>query len=267
MPEARMETGEIVRRQIAPQARTSPRNEVLGYPAVAAPPMPSWEAFSSLASTGSLGDVPADAPEAEAERTDLGAREAELADQIRRSFETGRERGFQEGRAAEQEAHAASRKASDTGRIGQVARFLEDFHLERNRYFESVEQEVVKLALAVAARILRREAQMDPLLLSGAVRVALGQLSASTQVRLRVPSTDLDLWSDTMAHLPNLAVKPSVLGEDEMRLGECVLETELGSVNLGVAAQLAEIERGFFDRAGGNSVTSKSIAVREDMSE
>jgi len=37
----------------------------------------------------------------------------------------------------------------------------------------AVEHEVVKLALAVAARILRREAQMDPLLLTGAVRVAL----------------------------------------------------------------------------------------------
>ncbi len=36
----------------------------------------------------------------------------------------------------------------------------------------------MKLALAVAARILRREAQMDPLLLTGAVRVALGQLAA-----------------------------------------------------------------------------------------
>ena len=48
---------------------------------------------------------------------------------------------------------------------------------ERDRYLHAVEHEVVKLALAVAARILRREAQMDPLLLTGAVRVALGQLS------------------------------------------------------------------------------------------
>ena len=38
---------------------------------------------------------------------------------------------------------------------------------------------MVKLALAIAARILRREAQTDPLLLTGAVRVALGQLAAT----------------------------------------------------------------------------------------
>ena len=34
-----------------------------------------------------------------------------------------------------------------------------------------------------------------------------------------------------------------------MRLGDCIVETELGSVDLGVRAQLSEIERGFFDRA------------------
>ena len=38
---------------------------------------------------------------------------------------------------------------------------------ERDRYLQAVEHEVVELALAVAARILRREAQMDPLLLTG----------------------------------------------------------------------------------------------------
>jgi flagellar assembly protein FliH len=36
-----------------------------------------------------------------------------------------------------------------------------------------------------------------------------------------------------------------------MLLGDCAIETELGSVDLGIRAQLGEIERGFFDRAGG----------------
>ena len=114
-----------------------------------------------------------------------------------------------------------------------------------------VEHEVVDLALAVAARILRREAQMDPLLLTGAVRVALGQLSGSTVVRVFVPSGDLELWTETLAVLPNLHLKPQVSAREGMRLGDCVIETQLGSVDLGIRAQLGEIERGFFDRAGG----------------
>ena len=127
---------------------------------------------------------------------------------------------------------------------------IESFARERDRYLHAVEQEVVKLALAVAARILRREAQMDPLLLTGAVRVALGQLSGSTEVRLRVPAADLPLWTDAIALLPNLALKPTVTAGEGMRLGDCILETSLGSVDLGIRSQLGEIERGFFDRAG-----------------
>jgi flagellar assembly protein FliH len=176
--------------------------------------------------------------------------ENQLAEETRRSFEDGRERGRQEGRQAEREAQAPAQKASEEQRLRQVAEWVESFTLERDRYMHEVEHEVVKLALAVAARILRREAQMDPLLLTGAVRVALGQLSGSTEVRLRVPAGELDLWADAMALLPNLAVKPAVIAGEGMRLGDCVIETSLGSVDLGIRSQLGEIERGFFDRAG-----------------
>jgi len=110
---------------------------------------------------------------------------------------------------------------------------------------------VVELALAVAARILRREAQMDPLLLTGAVRVALGQLSGATEVRLKVPASELELWTEAIGLVPNLAVKPTLAAGEGMRLGDCTIETDLGSVDLGIRAQLGEIERGFFDRAGG----------------
>ena len=176
--------------------------------------------------------------------------ENQLAEETRRSFEDGRERGRQEGRQAEREAQAPAQKASEEQRLRQVAEWVESFTLERDRYMHEVEHEVVKLALAVAARILRREAQMDPLLLTGAVRVALGQLSGSTEVRLRVPAGELDLWADAIALLPNLALKPSVIAGEEMRLGDCMIETSLGSVDLGIRSQLGEIERGFFDRAG-----------------
>jgi flagellar assembly protein FliH len=178
--------------------------------------------------------------------------ESRLAEETRRSFESGRERGRQEGCLAEREEQAASLVTAEQERTRQAAGLIESFTLERDRYLQKVEQEVVKLALAVAARILRREAQMDPLLLTGAVRVALGQLSGSTQVRLRVPELELELWTEAIALVPNLAVKPTVTAGEGMRLGDCVIETELGTVDLGIRAQLGEIERGFFDRAGGH---------------
>ena len=166
------------------------------------------------------------------------------------NFERGRQQGIQEGREAGREIQRSAEADRDMCRAEQVSALAEEFKRERDRFLHHVEHEVVELALAVAARILRREAQTDPLLLTGAVRIALGQLSESTKVRLRVPRSELELWTEAMAHLPNLALRPLVLAGDGMRLGDCIVDTELGSVDLGVRAQLGEIEHGFFDRSG-----------------
>jgi len=96
--------------------------------------------------------------------------ELQMAEETRRSFEAGRERGRQEGRHAEREAQEAARAAAERQCRQQAADWIAGFAEERDRYLREVEHEVVSLSLAVAARILRREAQMDPLLLTGAVR-------------------------------------------------------------------------------------------------
>jgi flagellar assembly protein FliH len=141
-------------------------------------------------------------------------------------------------------------KTENDRRKSQLAKLVEDFAVERDRYLHEVEHEVVRLALAVAARILRREAQMDPLLLTGAVRVALGQLAGTSEAQLRVPATEVDLWTEAIALVPRLTLKPAVVAGEGMCLGDCVIESKVGTVDLGVQAQLCEIERGFFDRTG-----------------
>jgi flagellar assembly protein FliH len=246
--------------------------EIFRYPATAEPPTPSWDSLGGLKETAGSGveteGVNRTGADRNADANGTAARDARLAEEVRRSFEAGRERGFQEGRAAEHQAQAAHAGAQDRAQIEQAARLVENFRSEQMRYFEAMEHEVVKLSLAVAARVLRREAQMDPLLLTGAVRVALGQLSASTQVRLRVPAEELELWAETIAHLPNLAVKPVVIEGDGMGPGDCVIETELGSVDLGVRAQLGEIERGFFDCARRNPepMVKEAESMAEEVS-
>jgi flagellar assembly protein FliH len=172
-----------------------------------------------------------------------------LEEQTRQSCEAGRNRGIEEGRAAEREAQQRAHAAALQRLASGLADLLGDFAAERKQYFERVEQEVARLALALAARILRREAQVDPLLLLGAVRVALGQLSASTAIRLRVPSADAELWNGAVALIPHRDLKPEVIADQHLLLGDCLLESELGSADLGVRAQIAEIERGFFDGA------------------
>jgi flagellar assembly protein FliH len=192
-----------------------------------------------------------------------GSADEGLAEEVRQSFEAGRERGRQEGQKAEREAQATALTADAERYKRQLTALAAKFSEERDRYLAAVEQEVVKLALAVAARILRREAQMDPLLLTGAVRVALGQLAGSSEVEVRVPAAEFELWKEAIAHLPHVAMKPAVTAGEGMRLGDCVIESKVGTVDLGVRSQLAEIERGFFDRAGAAEISANDAIPSE----
>ncbi|MEO8736321.1 MAG: FliH/SctL family protein [Edaphobacter sp.] len=127
----------------------------------------------------------------------------------------------------------------------QVMRTCEEFAKERARYFAGVEAEVVKLALAIAARVLHREAKLDPLLLTAAVRVALEKVADNSTTILRVPVTEVERWQKVF--MPELKAEVQLVEDERLGAGECVLETNVGRVELGVSAQLEEIEKGFFD--------------------
>jgi flagellar assembly protein FliH len=186
----------------------------------------------------------------QSDRALLTARLHELEEQLqerdgmfRQKLEAETAAAFERGRR-EDESHRTAVIAKMTH---LMERALGDFASARDGYLAQVEQEVVRLALSIATRILHREAQMDALLLAGAVRVALGQLSDTTEVRLRIPASQHQLWSEMIHLMPNLPLRPQLVADDALQAGECALETHLGSVDLGVKAQLAEIERGFFD--------------------
>lgn len=243
----------------------APTVQVFVYPSGPGANGRSATTFSAALFQGGAGDKSQNQSQREASETGQAEFDRRLAEETRRTFEAGRAQGRLEGRQAECEAQAGAVVAAERERLRRAVDLVDSFARERERYFAEVEREVVGLALAIAARILRREAQMDPLLLTGAVRVALGQLSASTAARLVVPPAELELWKDAIAHTPSLAVKPEVVSGEGMRLGECTIKTDLGSADLGLRSQLGEIERGFFDRVGtpGSASCRAEPAARE----
>jgi flagellar assembly protein FliH len=233
--------------------------EEFSYRSVPDFPRPAWDGLSieelSRGADGAILPRPGSLPQPQSAPT-VAVFEQRLTEECARSFEAGRGRGLEEGRAAEratrdalQEGFEAASQSAHRQLVEQAARLVENFAREQALCLEALEPQAVRLALAIAARVLRHEAQMDPLLLTGAVRVALGQIPASARIRLLVPPADLELWTEAIALLPNLPVKPAVAAREVMQLGDCSLDTDLGSADLGIAAQLLEIERILLNRA------------------
>lgn len=165
------------------------------------------------------------------------------------------EQGFHEGVARER---AESQAALEQQREG-IANTVRAFAAERESYFHRVEGEVVGLALAVVRKILHRESQVDPLLLSGLVRVALEKMAAQQNIRQRVHPSQIPVWQEFFSRQTQMAVAPELAGDPAVAQSQCVLETELGTTELNLELQLKEIEQGLFDllaqRPGANRDT------------
>jgi len=128
-----------------------------------------------------------------------------------------------------------------------LASALAQFTRDRAAYFQKVEGEVVQLALSIARKILRREAQLDPLLLAGIVRVALERIDGATGVILRVHPQDAPDWRRYLATHLEPADVPEIVEDPAQPPDRCLLETSMGTAMLGVEGQLKEIEQGLMD--------------------
>lgn len=129
----------------------------------------------------------------------------------------------------------------------KVAEALEDFRRERSTYFEKIEGEIVQLALSIAGKVLHREAQIDPLLLAGIVRVTLEKMDGATSVILRLNPQIAEDWRSYLSRRLQPDAMPEILEDPAQPADRCVLETSMGTAVLGFEPQLKEIEQGLLD--------------------
>ena len=155
------------------------------------------------------------------------------------AWEAGVQEGESRMRAACEQALAQERAA--------LAAALAKFAEERAAYFRKVEAEVVHLALAVARKVLHREAQMDRMFLAGAVRVALEKVATGSSLKLKVHPEAHPAWQEFLRGASDWPVLPELAADPAVEPGQCVLETTLGATRFGAEPQLKEIEQGFFD--------------------
>ncbi len=157
--------------------------------------------------------------------------------------EQARVQGRQEGLAQAQKALEERVARERTNLAGA----LEGFARDRAVYFQRVEAEVVQLALAIARKILHREAQIDPMLLAGMVRVALEKIDGATEVELRVHPSHAAEWKQFLSAHFDAEALPKIVEDSALEPDRCILQTSMGRCLVGVDAQFKEIEQGLLD--------------------
>jgi flagellar assembly protein FliH len=120
------------------------------------------------------------------------------------------------------------------------------FQAEQAQYFARIESEVVQLALSIAAKILHREAQVDPMLVAALVRIAIDKMSQASTITIRVGKGLATNWKQAFPADPEGATV-DIVEDLSLSSNDVIVETDLGTTNFGLDAQLKEVERGFCD--------------------
>jgi flagellar assembly protein FliH len=164
-------------------------------------------------------------------------------------------------RAAGRQEAAAAAQAEFEHQLQQareaIRQSLSEFARERADYHRRVEAEVVHLALAIARRILHRESQVDPLLLASVVRVALDKIESATRITLHLHPSRVSDFRSYFAQSMQTEDAPEVSEDAALDVNSCRLETAMGSTDLGLEAQLKEIEKGLLDLMGARPAEAR----------
>ncbi len=147
-------------------------------------------------------------------------------------------KGFEEGEAA------AAGKWNPV--LENAARSLTDLAGLRARLRREAEQDVIRLASAMARRILRRELSIDPEALSGLLKTAFERLDMRETNRIRIRPDDREAVTACLARIGS-PQRIEVIPDASLERGALLLECDRGQLDASVETQLDEIERGFAD--------------------
>jgi flagellar assembly protein FliH len=144
------------------------------------------------------------------------------------------------------DGEAAARKAKADVAIEELAESVADLAQTRSALFRSSQADVLRLAMAVARRIIHRELLMSPDVLGGVISVALDRIEEADLHRIRVHPAFVDRIDESLSGRTN-GRKVQIVADSSLPLGGCVFETQHGNVEAGIESQLSEIERGLAD--------------------
>jgi flagellar assembly protein FliH len=150
--------------------------------------------------------------------------------------------GMREGEAAGRARAAAEAQPV----LERMARTIDELAGLRPRLRREAEADLVKLAIAIARRVIRRELAVDPDALHGLVRAALEKLQGQELSRVRVHASQVSAISALLRERPGGAAI-EVAADPSGDPGAAVFETSRGNLDASVDSQLNEIERGLAD--------------------
>lgn len=171
-----------------------------------------------------------------------------LQQQCEKRVLEARAAGVREGEAAGRSRAAAELQPV----IERLSRTIDELAQLRPRLRKDAEADMVRLCLAIARRVLRRELAVDPEALHGLVLAALEKLQGQENCRVKVHPSQAGPVAACLAKSATGGTV-QVVSDPSREPGTVIFETTRGNLDASVESQLQEIERGLADRLRRNA--------------
>lgn len=147
------------------------------------------------------------------------------------SEENAYARGYEAGLLDAQDA--AAREIASMRE--DLRRSLADLSQVRSDLLRRTEREVVNMALAIARKVLDREARIEPAVILALAKAAADRLSGEGRVEVEVSQADFAALGDSSS--PSLEIVPAA----HLRPGQCLVTSATGFIDVSLQAQIDEI--------------------------
>ena len=182
-------------------------------------------------------------PGAPAGGSEAAGQRAQIEQHVEERVREARAAGLREGEAAARNRGAAELKRT----LDHLAQSIQELAGWRARLRREAEGDLVRLALEIARRVVRREIAVDPDALRGLAAAALEKLRGQDISRVKVHPSHAALLAACLKQAPG-GNTVEVVADASREPGALIFETARGNLDASVNAQLQEIERGLVDR-------------------
>lgn len=179
-------------------------------------------------------------------RAMVEAAQAERDAVIGQAQREGYEAGVVEGRNAG--AEAVQEEARE--RLQLLRTIVDDLVSLRDQVAAEYEADIVELALAVAARIVRRESSLGADTVRELLRELLPRTAGTRHITVTVHPEDMSGLEDDVQALASLVDEGAHVSwatDDRLQRGGCFIETERGGIDGTVATRVARIVESLMD--------------------
>ena len=150
--------------------------------------------------------------------------------------------GFDRGFAAGERAGLDAVRTRTEGQLARMAEAITELRALRASVLKESEQDIVRLAVAIAERILRRETAADPQALLTMARAASQKLGEADVATILLHPDDFAAVSGSLGERDADGIRVSA--DPGVARGSCIVQSAFGNIDVGIDAQIREILRG-----------------------